>query len=114
MDCEEKKSDDCGSRWLLCKHGLPNIIGEQKDNFRVIMPNVLLTGVSKDISKVYYMFFNNNGAGFFIEIDNTYFNFVDCKELIKGDLLTNINRLLNPNDNIRLLEYIIENVMFPS
>ncbi|WP_048816769.1 hypothetical protein [Caldisphaera lagunensis] len=114
MSCQEKKSEDCKSRWLICREGLPNEVKDYLKNFRVLMPNVLLTGVSQDMSNVYYMFYTQRGSGFFVEMDNTYFNFSECREIIKGDLLTNIPRLVRSDENLRLVEYIIDNIMFPS
>ncbi|MCE4607878.1 MAG: hypothetical protein F7B61_02825 [Caldisphaeraceae archaeon] len=114
MGCEEKRHEECKSRWLLCDEGLPRAIDEKVKMFKVLMPNVLLTGLSNDMAIVYYMFYNKRGAGFFIEMDNASFNFSECRESIKVDILNNIGRLLRPEDNIRLLEYIVENVMFPS
>ncbi len=114
MACQEKTSEDCKSKWLICKEGLPNELENYLKNFRVLMPNVLLTGLSNDMSKVYYLFYTNRGSGFFVEMDNVSFNFSDCREIIKGDLLTNVPKLIRSDENLRLVEYIIDNIMFPS
>jgi hypothetical protein len=47
-------------------------------------------------------------------MDNVSFNFSDCREIVKGDLLTNVPRLIRSDENLRLVEYIIDNIMFPS
>lgn len=114
MACRKGSLERCSASWLICDTGLPQALGEAARVFRYLRPGVLVPAVSPDMEWAYFLYFNENGAGFYLAMRNASFNDPECAAIVRQELANGINEVLSMDRNRALVEYIVSNAMFSS
>ncbi len=71
-----------------------------------------MPAVSADMEWAYFLYFNEDGAGFYLAMRNANFNDPECAAQVRHELVNGVGEVLSMDRNRALLEYILSNAMF--
>jgi len=113
LTCWSGRREECKARWIICDS---NLIDEAEDLLDVYneisIGNVNIRMVEGN-EKIRYLYINNRGAGFVLELDSGIFN-KECFSEIKADLLDKLTRTLYDDPRWQLIYHIIDRQMLPT
>ena len=112
-ECVEGRLEACNAYWLVCRSGLPERLGpERMARFRMLKPGSLTNAVEDDLSRVYYVYVDEGGAGLYLEADVDAPDRPECAGPLHENLLGWGRAMLSGLPGWRAVEFILSNMLF--
>jgi len=113
LTCWRGSKSECSARWIVCDSKLMEEAGDLVDAYReVAVGNVNIRMINGN-EKIRYLYVNQRGAGFVLELDAGIFD-RDCFSEIKADILDKLTQALYDDPRWQLLYHIIDRQMLPT
>lgn len=114
-ECVEGRLEGCNAYWLVCRRGIEGRLGaERLSRFRMVKHGAISTAVSEDLSRVYYVYIDEGGGGFYLEADVDAPDRPECAGPLMDAILGYGAAMLSHLPGWRAVEFIVSRMMFPA
>ena len=109
-ECVRGVVEGCGS-YIVCSEGLREAVADEISRFKMVPVGNVTTSIDMEKDRVYYLYINEEGAGFFIWASLEGLARGECGPRLKGEVVPLVQNALAGDPRLMFITMIIEQKM---
>ncbi|MCE4625179.1 MAG: hypothetical protein F7C35_04865 [Desulfurococcales archaeon] len=110
VECVRGGVEGCGS-YIVCSQGLREAVAGEISRFKMVPIGNVTTSIDMENDRVYYLYVNENGAGFFIWATLEGLAGGECGPRLRAEVVPLVQSALADDPRLMFITMIIEQKM---